>query len=143
MWVWCHASHNFWPLCAREGFVEALISLCALTAGWVMGTPHSCESREQSLLFSFAQMGGGVGRDRDRQGRRDRENIKNGKAHVLAGQWTLGVHDSPTLDFALQLHVFKKKKAPVITPCKAPSTDVLPTLPRDSHNFMGHRLCHL
>lgn len=84
MWVWCHASHNSWPLCAREGFVEALISLCALTAAaWVMGTPHSCESREQSLLFSFAQMGGGVGRDRDRQGRRDRENIKNGKAHHL------------------------------------------------------------
>lgn len=60
MWVWCHVSHNSWP---REGFVEALIPLSALTAAWVMGTPHSCESREQSLLFSSAQIGAGTGRE--------------------------------------------------------------------------------
>lgn len=62
MWVWCHARHNSWPFCVREGLVENLVPRCALTAVWVLGTPHSCETRERSLLFSSAWIGAGAGR---------------------------------------------------------------------------------
>lgn len=60
-----------------------------------MGTPHSpvVRLREQSVLFSS-----GLDPSRDSQKRRAGENSKNGKACVLAWQWTLGVRDSSTLN---------------------------------------------
>lgn len=98
-----------------------------------MGTPHlhNCEYQELRVC-SFPLLAG--------------ETIKSGKAHALAWQGTLGACASSTLNVGTTARCIKK--ASVTAPFKAPSTNgetesggdnnltnVLCTLPRESHNY--------